>query len=59
MQNWRAPSCPISLADVKARQASKIREIGKALITTGFVSLDAQAKVLAGKLHMLGLSTAY
>ena len=46
MQNWRAPSCPISLADVKARQASKIREIGKALITTGFVSLDAQAKVL-------------
>jgi hypothetical protein len=46
MQNLRARSCPISLADVKARQASKIREIGKALITTGFVSLDAQAKVL-------------
>ena len=36
----------LTLADVKARQASKIREIGKALITTGFVSLDAQAKVL-------------
>jgi hypothetical protein len=31
----------LTLADVKARQASKIREIGKALITTGFVSLDA------------------
>src|ERR1700730_8364594 len=36
----------LTLADVKARQASKIREIGKALITAGFVSLDAQAKVL-------------
>ena len=46
MQNWRARSCAISLADVKARQASKIREIGKALITTGFVLLDAQAKIL-------------
>jgi len=31
---------------MKARQSSKIREIGKALISTGFVSLDAQAKVL-------------
>jgi hypothetical protein len=45
MQNWRARSCAISHADVKARQASKIREIGKALITAGFVSLNAQAKV--------------
>ena len=35
-----------ALTDLKARQSSKIREIGKALITTGFVSLDAQAKVL-------------
>ena len=35
-----------SLADVKARQSSKIREIGEALITAGFVSLDAQAKAL-------------
>ena len=34
-----------SLADVKARQSSKIREIGEALITAGFVSLNAQAKV--------------
>jgi hypothetical protein len=33
-----------SLADVKARQSSKIREIGEALITAGFISLDAQAK---------------
>ncbi|MGA6966235.1 MAG: hypothetical protein WBZ51_21800, partial [Xanthobacteraceae bacterium] len=32
--------------ELKARQSSKIREIGEALITTGFVSLDAQAKVL-------------
>ena len=32
-----------TLTDLKARQSSKIREIGNALITTGFVSLDAQA----------------
>ena len=31
--------------ELKARQSSKIREIGEALITAGFVSLDAQAKV--------------
>ena len=37
----------VSLADVKARQSSKIREIGEALITAGFVSLNAQAKVFA------------
>ena len=36
----------LSVADVKARQSSKIREIGEALITAGFVSLDAQARVL-------------
>jgi hypothetical protein len=35
-----------SLADLKARQSSKIREIGEAVIATGFVSLDAQAQVL-------------
>ena len=31
--------------ELKARQSSKIREIGAALITAGFVSLNAQAKV--------------
>ena len=31
--------------ELKARQSSKIREIGEALITAGFVSLNAQAKV--------------
>ena len=36
----------LSLADVKARQSSNIREIGEALITTGFISLDAEAKAL-------------
>ena len=46
MQNWRARPCAISLADVKARQSSNIREIGEALITAGFISLDAQAKAL-------------
>jgi hypothetical protein len=46
-QSVNAPETPNhTLTDLKARQASKIREIGKALITTGFVSLDAQAKVL-------------
>jgi hypothetical protein len=46
MQNWSARSCALSLADVKARQSSNIREIGEALITAGFISLDAQAKAL-------------
>src|SRR5947209_18702210 len=32
--------------ELKARQSSKIREIGEALITAGIVSLDAQAKAL-------------
>src|SRR5262245_8017318 len=31
---------------MKARQASKIRELGDALVTAGFVSLDQQARVL-------------
>ena len=35
------------LTDLKTRQSSKIREIGEALISTGFVSLNAQAKVFA------------
>ena len=42
----RKKTTNLSLAAMKARQSSKIREIGKALISTGFVSLDAQAKVL-------------
>ena len=46
MQNWSARSCALSLADVKARQSSNIREIGEALILPGFISLDAQAKAL-------------
>ena len=35
-----------TLTDLKARQSSKIREIGNALIIAGIVSLDAQAKAL-------------
>jgi hypothetical protein len=31
--------------ELKARQSSKIREIGEALMTAGFVSLNAQAQV--------------
>jgi hypothetical protein len=44
--NLRKKTTNLSLAAMKARQSSKIREIGKALISTGLVSLDAQAKVL-------------
>jgi hypothetical protein len=44
--NLRKKTTNLSLAAMKVRQSSKIREIGKALISTGFVSLDAQAKVL-------------
>jgi hypothetical protein len=36
----------VSLADMKARQAAKISEIGEALMSVGLVTLDAQAKVL-------------
>ena len=40
--------------ELKARQSSKIREIGELLITAGFISLDAQAKALG-----LARSTAW
>src|SRR5215470_8467714 len=33
-------------APAKARQSAKIRELGDALLSAGFVSLDAQAKAL-------------
>jgi len=33
-------------ADMKARQSSKIRELGEALIALGFLTLDQQAKAL-------------
>ena len=38
-----------SVAEMKEQQASKIKEIGTALITAGFQALDEQA-------HVLGLS---
>jgi hypothetical protein len=34
------------LAEMKSRQASKIRELGQALVDAGFLTLDEQAKVL-------------
>jgi hypothetical protein len=34
------------LADMKVRQALKIQELGQALISAGFVTLDEQAKAL-------------
>ena len=61
MTNWRVrlpvmaaeePGClrdktaPLSIADMKARQAAKISEIGEALMSVGLVTLDAQANAL-------------
>ena len=43
--------------ELKARQSSKIREIGEALITAGFVSLNAQAN--QAKVFGLPRSTAW
>src|SRR3984893_231652 len=36
----------VSLADMKARQAAKISEIGEALMIVGWFTLDAQANAL-------------
>ena len=47
-------SHPHSVAKLKARQSAKIREIASALTSAGFVTLDAQAKLLG-----LGRSTAW
>jgi hypothetical protein len=38
--------CTLSLAEMKARQTSKLRQLADALIAAGFVSLGEQAKVL-------------
>src|ERR1700730_14428492 len=45
---WRLrdKTAPLSIADMKARQAGKIREIGEALMSVGVVTLDAQANAL-------------
>src|SRR5580692_9178010 len=43
--------------ELKAQQSSKIREIGEALITAGFVSLNAQAN--QAKVFGLPRSTAW
>jgi len=45
---------PHSMAEMKARQAIKIREIAEALVSEGFDTLDAQARALG-----LGRSTAW
>jgi hypothetical protein len=37
---------PCAVADMKARQSAKIRELREALVTTGFLTLDAQARAL-------------
>ena len=48
------PRRPHSMAEMKARQATKIRGIAEALVSAGFVSLDAQARALG-----VGRSTAW
>jgi len=48
------PRRPHSMAEMKARQATKIREIAAALVAAGFVTLDAQARALG-----IGRSTAW
>ena len=45
---------PITAAEMKARQSVKLREIANALVSAGFVSLDAKAKILG-----LGRSTTW
>jgi hypothetical protein len=45
---------PFSVADMKVRQATKIREIGSALVGAGIVTLDEQARTLG-----LSRSTAW
>jgi hypothetical protein len=48
------PRRPHSMAEMKVRQATKIREIAEALVDAGFVTLNAQARVLG-----VGRSTAW
>jgi hypothetical protein len=42
-----SPRSRLTDAEMKARQSSKIRQIGEALVAARFVSLDEQAKALA------------
>ena len=44
-----------TLTDLKARQSSKIREIGDALITAGIVTLDALSWLLLPSLSPASL----
>ena len=45
VSSHQAPG-PQSVAKMKARQSAKIREIADALISAGFRTIDAQAKIL-------------
>ena len=40
------PPSPCTLLEIKERQAAKIRELGQALVASGFVTLDEQAWAL-------------
>jgi hypothetical protein len=45
---------PLTAAEMKARQSIKLQEIANALVSAGFLSLDAKAKILG-----LGRSTTW
>ena len=49
-RNRRARSCqprrPRTVAEMKARQSAKIRDLGEALVTAGILTLDEQAEAL-------------
>jgi hypothetical protein len=45
-RKWGVETAKCALADVKGRQASKIRKLGEALVDAGYASLDAQAQLL-------------
>ena len=53
VSSHQAPK-PQSVGKMKARQSAKIREIADALISAGFPTIDAQAKILG-----VGRSTAW
>jgi hypothetical protein len=44
-RSFQAGGTPV-VAEMKARQASKIRELGHALVDAGFLTLDEQSKAL-------------
>ena len=46
LRRHSSPNSTCILAEMKARQSAKIRELQEALVATGYLSLDDQAKAL-------------